>query len=230
MDKPDSKAPGKTLWEMLVQRVRGDGNGAAIPFYNPLNLGINSALPVPFANGAEFADYEFSVKEIREYTRQIRGQRFVFTDYVLRGVNRKTFDTNDELTARVRAVPNDAGTHDSLLLCVYDEFAFAEDFLGVLKDDTGRLEMTDDENHRADEFTRINDVRDSYEAAVMVITGTGPDLKGTPGSVTSLKLEYWDYWRDADIGQGNTGKEFVFVEMNAGTGWFQIWRGKEFFQ
>jgi len=38
-----------------------------------------------------------------------------------------------------------------------------------------------------------------------------------------------DYWRDADIGGGNT-KEFVFVEMNSVTGWFQIWRGREFFQ
>ena len=44
-----------------------------------------------------------------------------------------------------------------------------------------------------------------------------------------MKIEYWDYWRDVDIGGGNTAKEFVFVELNSDTGWFQIWRGREFF-
>ena len=46
---------------------------------------------------------------------------------------------------------------------------------------------------------------------------------------TPEKLEYWDYWRDADIGGGKTAKEFLFAEMNSDTGWFQLWRGREFF-
>jgi len=40
---------------------------------------------------------------------------------------------------------------------------------------------------------------------------------------------YWDYWRVADIGGGKKAKGFVFVGMNSDIGWFQIWRGREFF-
>ncbi len=83
-----------------------------IAFENPLDLRIGSAVPVAYANGPEFANYDFSVQEIREYNRQIGSQEFRFTDYVLRGVNKKSFDANDVLTVRVRAVPNQAGSHD----------------------------------------------------------------------------------------------------------------------
>jgi hypothetical protein len=226
----NDKDKGKTLWEMFLARIRGAGNGAGIAFDNPLDLRIGSAVPVACANGPQFANYDFSVQEIREYNRQIGGQEFRFTDYALRGVNTKSFDANDALTVRVRAVPNQAGSHDALLLLPYDEFAFAEDFLNVLKDTTGIFEVTDDKSGAKETFTRINDLREPYQAAVLVIAATTPDGKAAPGKASPLKLEYWDYWRDIPIGGGgNTAKEFFFVEMNSDTGWFQLWRGREFF-
>jgi hypothetical protein len=224
-----NKPRGKTLWEMLMERVHKNGNGAGIPFWNPLDHRVGAAVSVPYSNGAELAGYDFTVQEIREYTRRIGSQQFQFTDYVLRGVNTKSFDAKDVLTLRLRVVPNDAGAHDSLLLRVYDEFGFAEDFLNVLKDTTGIFEVTNDESGEKETFTRINDLRDSYDAAVLLVQETTPDGKAMTGKVSPVKLEYWDYWRDADIGGGNTAKEFVFVEMNNDTGWFQIWRGREFF-
>jgi hypothetical protein len=220
---------GKTLWEMLTDRLRGHGNGAGIAFDNPLDLRVGSAVAVPFANGPQFAHYDFAVQEIREYTRRIGGQVFPFTDYVLRGVNLKAVTAEDVLTLRIRVVPNAAGAHDSLLLRVKDEFAFAEDFLKVVKDETGVFEMTDDQTGGKETFARINDLRASYEAAVMVVSATTPDGKAVPGKTRPEKFEYWDYWRDVDLGGGHTAKEFVFVEMNSDTGWFQIWRGREFF-
>jgi len=57
--------------ERLHRRSQGNGNGAALPFGNPLDLRIGSPLRVAFANGPEFADYNFTVQEIREYTRRI---------------------------------------------------------------------------------------------------------------------------------------------------------------
>src|SRR2546428_2668669 len=110
---PEEK--GKTLWEMLQERLHAhrNGNGATLAFANPLDLRIGSPLRMTFANGPEFADYDFSVQEIREYLRRIGGQQFSFTDYVLRGINTKTFDADQVMTARVRVVPNQAGSHDS---------------------------------------------------------------------------------------------------------------------
>jgi hypothetical protein len=225
--EPENK--GKTLWEMLLERVHGSSNGAGIAFANPLDLRVGSAVAVAYANGPEFTDYNFTAQEIREYTRRIEAQEFRFTDYVLRGVNSKSPDADDTLAARLRVVPNQAGAHDALLLRLYDEFAFAEDFLGVLKDTTGLFKMTDDKSGAEETFSRINDLRESYQAAVLVVSETTPDGKGATGKVSPVKVEYWDYWRDADIDSGKTAKEFVFVEMNSDTGWFQIWRGREFF-
>src|SRR5215469_200150 len=221
---------GKTLWEMFMDRLHAGGNGSGISFANPLDLRIGSPVLVPFANGPEFKDIDFAVREIREYTRQIDGQEFRFTDYVLGGVNTKSFDADQAVTARLRVVPNAAGAHDSLLLRLYDEFAFTQDFLDVVKDDTGVFEIDDDQSGSKETYTRLNDLRVSYQAAVLVISGTTPDGKAAPGKAQPAKLEYWDYWRDADLGGGHTAKEFVFVEMNSDTGWFQIWRGREFFQ
>src|SRR6266446_1259239 len=149
---------GKTLWEMFTERVRGGGNGAGIAFANPLDLRVGSAVNVPYSNGPELANYDFSVQEMREYNRRIGGQDFRFSDYVLRGVYKKSFDANDVIAARLRAVPNQAGAHDDLLLRLYDEFAFAEDFLAVLKDTTGIFDVKDDKSGATDTFSRINDV------------------------------------------------------------------------
>lgn len=220
---------GKTLWEMLVDRLHKGGNGAGIPFFNPLDLRVGGAQTIAYANGPEFQGFDFTVQEIREYTRRIGTQEFRFSDYVLRGVSTKSFDAKDAMVARIRAVPNQAGGNDSLLLRVYDEFAFSEDFLGVVKDDTGVFEISDDSSGEKFTFNRINDLRESYQAAVLLVQATTPDGKAVTGKASPVKIEYWDYWRDADIGAGNTAKEFVFVEMNSDTGWFQIWRGREYF-
>jgi hypothetical protein len=169
------------------------------------------------------------VQQIREYTRRISGQDFRFTDYVLQGVNTKSFDAAQAMTARLRVVPNAAGGHDSLLLRLYDEFGFAEDFLNVLKDDSGIFEVTDEPSTTRQTYNRINNLRESFEAVVLVVSATTPDGKAVSGQSTALKLEYWDYWREADLGGGKTAREFCFAEMNSDTGWFQIWRGREFF-
>ena len=228
----ETESKGKTLWEMLLERLhnRGSGNGVGIAFGNPLDLRIGSPLAVVYSNGPEFADYNFTVQEIREYTRRIGGQDFCFTDYILRGVNTKSLDADQTIIARLRVVPNQAGAHDSLLLRLEDEFAFSEDFLGVVKDTTGIFEAKDDQSGATDTFSRVNDLRESYEAVVLAVSETTPDGKAAPRKTSPAKAEYWDYWRDADIGGGKTAKEFLFVEMNSDTGWFQIWRGREFFE
>ncbi len=222
----DPKNNGKTLWEMLTQRGKATD---AVLFLNPLDLRIGSPVEVSPVNGPEFQGYDFSVKEIREFVRRINNQEFNFTDYFLKGINTKSFDTAQEVTTRLRAVPNPQGTNDCVFLRLYDEFAFAEDFLNVVKDTTGIFEVTDDKTGAKETYTRINDVRGSYEANLLIITATTDDGKAPAGTTKSAKLEYWDYWRDLDIGGGKAAKQFIFIEMNSDTGWFQIWRGTEFF-
>src|ERR1043166_3485117 len=95
----ETQNKGKTLWEMLMQRLsnRGSGNGAGIAFGNPLDLRVGSAVPVAYPYGPEFAEFNFTVREIREYTWRIGGQDFCFTDYVLSGIQTKTPDADQTL-------------------------------------------------------------------------------------------------------------------------------------
>jgi len=226
--QPDQK--GKTLWELFLARIHHDGgNGSGLAFYNPRDGRVGSPLSIAYANGPEYSSYGFTVTEIHEYNRRIGGQEHRFVDYVLRGVNNKSFDAADAIDARVRAVPNLAGAYDALLLRLVDEFAFTEDFLGVVRDNTGIFEISDDNSGARETFRRINDLRESYLAAVLVVGETTLDGKAVAAKVSPVQIEYWDYWRDADLGGGNSAKEFVFVEMNSDSGWFQIWRGREFF-
>jgi hypothetical protein len=230
MAEPNPK--GKTLWEMLMEKVRGNnnnGHSTAVSFNNPLDLRVGSPFTMAFANGPELADYNFTIVEIREYVRRMGGQEFEFTDYVLSGVHTKTFDVDQNLALRLRVLPTEAGGQEKLLLRLYDEFPFAQDFLEVLKDPSGGFETTDDESEVTDTFERVNHLQESYEAAVLSVAETTSEGQAAPKKTTSAKVEYWDYWRDMELGPGNTTKEFVFVEMNSETGWFQIWRGREFF-
>ena len=169
------------------------------------------------------------MQEIREYNRRIGGQEFRFTDYVLRGVNTKSLDADDALAARVRVVPNQAGANDSLLLRVYDEFEFAEDFLAWSRTPPAcsRSRTTRPAPRRP---TRASTICGSHtRRRSWWWPRPRPTAKAPPARSRPAKIEYWDYWRDAEIGGGKTAKEFVFVEMNSDTGWFQIWRGREFF-
>jgi hypothetical protein len=224
---PDPSPAGKTLWEMFKERLHR--NGANISFYNPLDLRVGSMVPLS-KNKPELTGIDFAVTEIREYNRRIGNQEFRFTDYVLTGTNTKTFNPDDAVIARLRAVPNQVGSRDVLLLRLSDELAFDQGFLDVVKDTTGIFEVTDDATGEKERYSRINDVRDPYEAAVLILTATNDDGTAPPGKVASLRLEYWDYWRDVGIGDGRTTKkQFLFVEMNSDTGWFQIWQGEEYF-
>src|SRR3954463_15494332 len=170
----DANQKGKTLWEMLMARLNKTGD-TGIAFYNPEDLRVGAALNVPYANGADLAGYDFSVREIREYNRHLGIQDFRFTDYVLNGVNTKTFEAEGALPAKLRAMPNPAGSHETLFLRVYDEFGFAEDFLRVVKDDTGVFEIQDDKSGEKLAYSRINDLRVSFQAAVLVVQETTAD-------------------------------------------------------
>ena len=227
MEENANNGQGKTLWEMLKDRL--SQKDQALPFHNPLDLRMGSRVPLSQGH-PEFVSYDFSVAEIREYTRRISSKIFRFTDYVVTGTNTKTFDADETLTLRLRVVPNQAGANDALLLRLYDEITFDQDFLAVVNDTTGAFEITDDESGQTERFTRINNVTTPYEAAVAVVTGTTEDGQALPAKTTAAKLEYWDYWREAPMGDGSTTKkQFLFIEMNSDTGWFQLWRGDEFF-
>ncbi|MBI4024615.1 MAG: hypothetical protein HY360_06510 [Verrucomicrobia bacterium] len=223
--------PGKTIWEMFRERWKGR---PTVSFYNPLDLGIGATPPV---REPQYAGYDFKAAEIREYSRTIGEKTFVFTDYVLTGI--KDFDRRSEVTLRLRVMPDDRGGQNAFLLRLYDDLAYDQGLENVVRDAAGVFEVSYDEGeldgqgnprHAGDTevYHRVNDVQDSYRALVSVIKETDASRKGIPDTAEAVELEYWDFGREIGEG-GQTYPQLLFVEMNAKTGWFQIWQGEPYY-
>ena len=51
----DPEKQGKTLWEMLMERLRS-GNGEGIAFENPLDLRVGAPVAIAAAQGPDYAN------------------------------------------------------------------------------------------------------------------------------------------------------------------------------
>jgi hypothetical protein len=215
-------ARGKTLWEMLTEKLFGP---TEFKFFNPLKARVGNAVTI---DEVEWRDFNFFIREIREYKRSIGEQNFFFVDYVL--LARPLHGSDVVVRIRLNPVddPDRYGglTHHVLLLRLDDEFAYTEDFQKVLTDDTGKFQVMQDGEVK-EEFFRINDVKKFYKARVAVLADLNHDKTVDRDEVKSVRLEYWDYWRELKDAAGQPVKEYLFVEKDANAGWFQLWRGQE---
>jgi hypothetical protein len=221
-------AKGKTLWEMLRTKMAGPAESRV---YNPLRAKIGSPVTV---DDPEYEDANFFLVEIRQYKRIIGSQEFLSADYVVLAHPLK----GDDIRLRLRVSSVDdpgrvAGiTYRVLLLHLYDDVAYSDDLYKVVTDTTGKFQVLDDGKVTA-EYFRINDLRSSYQAEVTVIKDGDRDKAVGAGEIETLSLEYWDYWRQLDGGSEQRDaaepvpEEFLFVEMDKASGWFQIWHGSE---
>lgn len=216
-------ARGKTLWEMLKEKFTTPVESR---FYNPFRARIGSAVSI---DTVELRHLNFFLREIREYLRQIRGQSFYFTDYVL--LARQL--GGEEVLYRLRLNPmEDPGrvadiTHHVLLLRREDEFAYDQDFHAVVTDGSGRFQVLEN-GEVTEEYYRINDLTEPHKARVAVIRDVNQDGKVEMAEVERHQLEYWDYWREVPDATGQPTTQYLFVEMDAQTGWFELWKGEEF--
>jgi hypothetical protein len=212
-------AKGRTLWEMWTAKKQPPIEER---YFNPMKAKIGSVVTI---NDIDLKQYDFSVQEMREYKRTIAGKEYLFTDYVLRAQPLK----GDAVVVRLRVNPTsqtDGGpTHNVLVLHLYDEMGYDKAFHGVVTDTTKKIEVTD--NNVAQTYDRINGVQSPYKAAVSVVRDVNHDGKVGEDEVETVQLEYWDYCRETADEAGNAMVQFLFVEMDASSGWFQLWRGEE---
>jgi len=216
--------PQKTAWEILKDKLSGKApQPASRPFYNPTGARVGEPRLIDI-EGAQLAGYSWTVSALVEYSRQINGAAFKFSDCILTGFNPAASGEAAKIEARLRSFPSANGGVDQAFLQLEDEFEFSQDFLGVVNDDTGKFEISGDGQETA-AFFRVNGARGSYPASTLRVSAQAADGAAAPDGFTEGRIEYWDYWREpADGGL----KEFVFIEKNEADGWFQIWRGKEY--
>jgi hypothetical protein len=208
---------------MLLDRLKGP---LEFQYYNPLRARIGSAVTL---DDVEWRDLNFSVQSILEYKRTIGPVEFRFVDYTL--VARPV--GGEKVLVRLRLMPVDdpeqaAGvTHHVLLLQLEDDLPYDKGLHQVVNDDTMRFQVREDDKVLA-EYTRLNDVRTPYRAAVTIVRDVNLDKQVTRDEIEKRRVEYWDYGREIPDEAGQPRREFLFVEMDGENGWFQIWKGREF--
>lgn len=214
-------AQGRTLFEMFVDWLKGP---LELRQFNPLRAKIGGAVVI---DDIEWRDRNFLLREIRVYSRKIEGKEFLFADY--EAVERTT--KGEETLIRVRVNPAaDAQysgiPHQALLLSLEDDLAYDEGLHSVVKDTTKKFQILQDGRVTA-EFTRLHDLSEPYHAEVTVLADENQNRRIDRDEVKTVRLDYWDYSRDVPDAAGQPRKEYLFVEMDTGDGWFQIWRGTE---
>ena len=215
-------AEGKTLWEMLTGLF---ASPVEPRYFNPLRAKVGSPVTL---DDVEWRDRNFFVREIREYRRTVGGRQFASADYLLAARSLE----GEETLLRLRVNPADdpgrpAGlTHHVLLLKRYDDLPYSEDLHRVVTDTTKKFQVLEDGQVK-EEYTRLNDVAGSYRAHVAVLSDVNQDQKVEADEVQKQRIEYWDYWREVKDAAGQPLRQYLFVEMDADSGWFQIWRGEE---
>ncbi len=215
-------AKGRTLWEMLMAKVRGP---VEFRYYNPLHARIGTSV---LFDEVEWRGKTFFVEEIREYRRTISGGEFRFTDYVLTAREPGKEDVRVRLRLNPVDDPDKSGglSHQALLLWLYDEMAYDKGFHDVVNDTTRRFEVR--ENGKVtEEYERLHGVTGPYRAVVMDIQDVNHDQRVDPDEVAKKWLDYWDYVRQVSNAAGQPVAQYLFVEMDKEKGWFQLWRGQE---
>jgi hypothetical protein len=214
-------AKGRTLWEMFVDWAKGPRE---LRQFNPLRAKIGNALVI---DNIEWRDRNFLVREIRIYSRRIEGQEFLFADYA--ATERTTKGEETSIRARLNPAADAHFSeipHHALLLALEDDLAYDQGLHDVVRDTTKKFQILQDGKITA-EFMRLHDLSEPYHAEVTVLVDEDQNKRIDRDEVKTIKVDYWDYARDVPDAAGQPEKEYLFVEMDKDTGWFQIWRGKE---
>jgi hypothetical protein len=180
-------------------------------------------------NDIDHSNFNFSCREIRESTVEMFEHVNHFVDYHLYARSIDAPVGSSGILRKLRVAP-DKRSYDlpyrMVLFSLMDELAFSKDFEAVVRDGTGVFKVDDDENNIHEQFWRINDVKTSYLANVKLLEDLNGNGKIDRNEVKSLNVEFWDYQRKTDF-DGVDEVEYLLIEMNKTSGYFQLWRGKE---
>jgi len=196
--------------------------------YNPLKVLIGRSFTL---NDLDHSGMNFVCKEIRESTVEMFDRVNHFVDYHLyaRFLAGAPQMQGQQIFRKLRAAPDKRSfdvPYRMVLFTLVDELAFNKDFEAVVRDGTGVFKIDDDEKNIHEQFWRINDVKTSYLANVKLLEDLNGNGKVDRNEVKSLNVEFWDYQRKSDF-DGVEEVEYLLIEMNKTSGYFQLWRGKE---
>lgn len=186
----------QTLWERLTR-------GPEKQIENPANAKIGAIFTI---DEIDYRNKTNHLREIMEYKREINGKEFVFVDYVF-----------DDFRLRFMPSTDDGVTHNIILLKKYDEMKFNESLDSVLREETGELVITENDNE--EKYWRNNDVTSSYLAKINVLSGKN--------KLDTMNIEYWDFSRVTKDEADQDFTQYLFVELDKNYHMQTMWRGEE---
>ncbi len=201
---------GITLWQLLKEKVKSEKEEPSeFKIFNPLKGKIGDFVSI---EAVDLYGKNFLISEIDVYKTVIGGKIFESCDYILR-------EGENWVTLRVLPLSNpDPYSHKhatALVLFPDSEMEYDKKFHKKILP-AGTLEVKDTGKNLSAVYTRCNGIKEPYTAEVAA-------LKDPAQEPEKESLVYWDFERKTDDGK----IEYYFVEMNSGTGWFQMFRGFE---
>ena len=234
--KKSADGYGRTLWQKLMgSNVKDETSieirdvkpepGEEAPakpqkmVCNPLNAKISAIVSIGYEG--EYKGLDFKIEAIEVYTDHVGTKNFSHADYILR---------NDDKKLRLRVYKKPTGDLKCELYKDYDEMGWDQGFWDVLNHDSHEFEVNEDDNgNRLDTpnvYWRVNGAVDPYQATKQVLKDVDGDGKVSDKEVSNVEVNYWDYSRETDV-NGVFNLEFMLVEMNSDTKYFNLYRGKE---
>lgn len=211
----------KTVWEMLKSKFAEE---IALQIDNPLKLRIGDLIRI---DELDLKGLDFCVGGILEYERVESKETFLFTDYDLlaRSMGK------DDVKLRLRLNPlkeadQSAGlTHSVVVLKLYDELNYTEEFHKVVTDTTETFEVLEN-GVCTERYWRMGSGKEPYKAVITELC-KGNKASTYRSELIRRNIEYWDYNREIKDEAGQSLIEYLFVEMDSTTGYFQLWKGPE---
>jgi hypothetical protein len=213
---------GRTLWEILLDKFSGPSE---LRYYNPLRARIGVSVTI---DTVDLRDLNFFLREIREYQRRVGPQEFTFVDYAL--LARPLHGDDVAVRLRLNPIPSTQRSggreYHVLMLRLDDEFEYSADFEKLLNDPSGLFQIRQD-GEVQEEFERLHGLKTPYQARVSFLRDINQNQHIERDEIDVLELKYWDFARETRDEADQPVTEYLFVEMDGETGWFQIWRGSE---
>lgn len=226
----------QTLWEKLTAKP------VELQYYNPLKAHIGSTIDIDLS---DYSGKIFTVQEIHEIKRVINDKEFLTADYVIA-------EGDTELRIRINPLekPKQGLAWNTVLLTPYDDLDYDEGLHNVCKT-YKKFEVDDHDSGEKSDYWRIDDPsfwcpthnserRDEpgtclrcNKDMVLSVSEESADVTCVNENAqhdvvaSTIKVFHWDFSRMTPDDAGSEYEQFLFVEMNADNGHFQLWRGSE---
>lgn len=216
---------GRTLWERWTEKLEEANAPLDLKLvYNPLKVKRGDFFDI---SHLEYLGRSFRVVEIDVWHREIGGEDFYFTEYVLFDQTEPD-ESKQKFCLRVRQKDGMAGSDpkslEIMLLTIIAEQEYDPDLdKNVLPD--GQVQMNEPDGTSVVFFRLPEDCREPYFCKVTV-------LEEGKEETSEDQVAMWDFFRevsptDPKDSQSELGYQYLFVEVDQESGWTMFRRGEE---